>query len=126
MNLNIPPIAVDGDTLQHVFGGIIIGVAIFLYVHARNASKNKESKFSFEDLFMDISGKTSIDKVGQFIALIVSTWAFVYYTLAYKLSDWFFWGYMGIWAAAKAGNKWLDIKREMTPSTSSTKDKDLP
>jgi len=106
---------IDGEFLQHLFGGIILGFFIFGYIHAKEANKNKDSKFSFEDLFLDLQGKTSLDKIGQFIALIVSTWAFVYYALAYKLSDWFFWGYMGIWAAAKAGNKWMDIQRELTP-----------
>jgi hypothetical protein len=103
--------SIDGTILQLVFGGFIFLFLLLLYGHARISDKSKASKFSFEDIFIDSTGKTSIDKIGQFLALIVSTWAFIYYTMAYKLTEWIFWGYMVTWAAAKATNKWLEIKK---------------
>lgn len=90
---------------------VILACAVLLgVVLAWRASRNSQSRFNFEDLLLDRTGKTSLYKVGQFCSLVVSTWGFVYLTLAYKLTEFYFGLYMAVWTGANVASKWLDAK----------------
>lgn len=58
------------------------------------------------------SQEPSLGRQGQYIALLVSTWALVYETIDGKLTEWFFTTYMLAWAGAQFGSLWLKIKAE--------------
>lgn len=94
------------DLLGGVYG---LFTLLALWI-AWRASKSTNSKFNFEDLLLDSSGRTSLHKIGQFVALATSTWGFVYLTLAFKLTEFYFGLYMAAWAGANAVNKYLDQK----------------
>lgn len=98
----------DFDLLGLVFGLFTLLALWFAW----RASHSTNSKFNFEDLLLDSSGRTSLHKLGQFIALVTSTWGFVYLTLAYKLTEFYFGLYMAAWAGANAANKWLDQREK--------------
>lgn len=82
-----------------------VAVAVWL---AWSTTRNRERRFNFEDLLLDRNGKTSLYKLGQFISLVLSSWGFIYLTLAYKLTEFYFGLYMGAWASASLASKWLD------------------
>lgn len=84
---------------------------------AWRATRNQGSRFNFEDILLDSrTGRTSLSKVGQFIALSVSSWGFVFLTLAGKLSEWYFTTYMLAWAGANVASKWIN-NQQKGPST---------
>ena len=58
----------------------------------------------------DVSGKPSIHKIGQGLALLVSTWGFVKLVLAGTLTETYFTIYMGVWAGSTALNQYLSNK----------------
>lgn len=75
----------------------------------------KEDEFDVRDLLRDSkTGKLSLNSVSQFIALVVSTWGFVYVTLNDRLSDWFFWGYMAVWTSAAVAEKFINKSKDST------------
>lgn len=61
----------------------------------------------------------SVNRVGQFTALVTSTWAFVAIVLRGQLSEWFFTAYMLAWAAAQFGSVWLKSKGMKPPEGTS-------
>lgn len=56
------------------------------------------------------TGKVSLFKTGQLLALLVSTWGFVVLTRADKLTEWYFAGYMLAWAGANVAKIAIDAK----------------
>lgn len=62
----------------------------------------------------DNTGKPSIHKIGQGLALLVSTWGFVKLVLSGTLTEAYFTIYMGVWAGSTALNQYLSNK---LPST---------
>lgn len=93
--------------------GLVLALLVLLAgILGWKATHSSKSRFNFEDLLLDEQGRTSLYKCGQFTALVVSTWGFVYLTLAYKLSEAYFGLYMATWAGANVVNKWVEQKRE--------------
>lgn len=93
------------ETLMPI--ALVAGLCIFGAMLWRwNTEPN--NNFNLLD-FICKDGRASISKTGQFAALCVSTWGFVYLTLAGKLSESYFSLYIATWAAAKAVDKGLDI-----------------
>lgn len=81
----------------------------------------KKDKFDLRYLIIDdTSKKPSIHKLGQALALLVSTWGFVYLIEHDKFSEGYLTIYMGVWAGSTAMNKWLDSKAQPTSSSTST------
>jgi hypothetical protein len=58
----------------------------------------------------DTTKQPSIHKIGQCLALSVSTWGFVVLTTKGLLTEFYFTGYMTIWAGAVAIDKLLTRK----------------
>lgn len=75
---------------------------------AWRASRNAENKFSFDEMFVDPAGKSSMGRFGQFIALATTTWGFVYQTLHNGLSETYFIGYCSVWAGAAVASKFSE------------------
>jgi cation transport ATPase len=77
---------------------MLIFVVLALHFHKDNSS------FDLRHAYCDTkTGKFSIAKVGQVVALIMSSWAFAKLVETDKLSEWFFTAYMGIWVLAYLG-----------------------
>lgn len=55
-------------------------------------------QFDLADLLIGDNGKVSLKKFGQVSALAVSTWAFVVLVQQGKLTEFYFIGYMTVWA----------------------------
>lgn len=64
--------------------------------------------------------KPSLGRIGQFTALVVSTWAMVELVLDDKLTEWFFTGYMLTWAGAQAASLALKIRGQAGTTETST------
>lgn len=65
---------------------------------------------SFRFLLDKDTTEPSLGRVGQFVALMVSTWGFIALTVADTLSEWYVTAYMLVWAGAQAASLALKIK----------------
>lgn len=100
------------EITKPVFGLIMMLLVILAGIMAFKATRNVKSKFSLTEAFLNPKGKTSLSRIGQFSALAVSTWAFVFLTVDGKLTDWYFTSYMLAWVGNGIGHKWLDKPKE--------------
>lgn len=73
---------------------IILLVFIMLYRWQTNTS----NKFDLTDALVGEDGKFSIFRAGQTTALIISSWAFIILVQQGKLTEFYFYGYMGVWS----------------------------
>ena len=71
---------------------IVIGVIIYKWHTSVN------NHFDLSHALMGEDNKVSLYKIGQATALVVSTWAFVTLVQRDKLTEYYFYGYMGIWS----------------------------
>jgi len=65
---------------------------------------------AFRFLLDKDTSEPSLGRVGQFVALLVSTWGFVALTVEGKLTEWYVTAYMLVWAGAQAASLALKIK----------------
>ena len=91
----------------------VFAIAVFVYWHV-----DKTTRFDIRDLLVDKkTGRLSLYKIGQFFALVVSTWVLVRETNSDRLTEWLFIAYMVAWSGANLANKYLDKKKnDTTPS----------
>ncbi len=92
------------------------GFALILYLWQRY-----DDAFDLRHLIVDTAtGRVSLFKLGQFIALIVSTWALVHETRRGFLTEWLFAMYMISWAGANIANKVTEKYKSLKPPKEST------
>lgn len=105
------------EIAKPVFGLIMLLLVILAGIMSFKATRSVKSRFSLDEAFLDRNGKTSFARIGQFVALAVSTWGFVFLTLEGKMSEWYMTMYMGAWVLNGIGHKglekWLDKPKEM-------------
>jgi len=74
------------------------------------------SSFDLQDLLTDSkTGKASLQKTGQLVAMLVSTWVLIHETRAARLTEWLFMAYMLAWAGANLAGKWLETRKPKEP-----------
>ena len=93
--------SIDGMAVALVCAVLMAGWSAY------RATTSQSNSFHFYDFFME-NGVASFSRGAAFVALALSSWGFVYQTLHGALSEWYYTPYMGIWAAAQVGSKWLD------------------
>lgn len=93
------------EIMYLILFGFVIGALVILYSYNKNANNT----IDIMDL-ITIDGKLSNSKLSKFIALLVSSWAFVYLVIDKNLSEWYFVGYMTAWITNGLISKTLDIK----------------
>lgn len=54
--------------------------------------------------------RVSLHRLGQFVALAVSTMVLWYEMMHARLTEWLFMGYMAAWAGAALAKRWIDTK----------------
>jgi hypothetical protein len=70
-----------------------------------------DKRFDLREVLIDGgSGRVSLYKVGQFTALLVSTWILMFETEAGRMNEWLFTMYMFAWAGANSLNKYIEHK----------------
>jgi hypothetical protein len=74
---------------------VLLGTFLVLLIKWHNDPNNK---FSLIDLIADENGKASLFRIGQAAALVVSSWAFITMVQRDKLTEFYFYGYMGVWS----------------------------
>ena len=89
--------------------GIMLAVALVRLQHGAN-------KFDFKDILLNPdTGRASPDRFFLFGAFCASTWAFIVLVDKNGLQEWFFNGYIALWAGSRLVYKWLDDKNKPLP-----------
>lgn len=87
-----------------LLGGFFGFLFLMVYWHA-----DKNTHFDIRDLLIDSKTKElSLYKVGQLVALIISTWVLVHETRAGRLSEYLYAGYMIAWSGTNLIKKYLE------------------
>jgi hypothetical protein len=94
----------DFDTIT-LIAGLLIFISILFFWHV-----SKDTPFDMQNVLVE-NGVFSLSKLGQLIALGISSWVMVYQTRHGQMSEWLFTGYMLAWAGANFASKWLDRKK---------------
>ena len=82
--------------------GILAAIGVLIYAQYR------KDDFDLRALVVDpVTKQPSIHQLGQFTALIVSSWGFVVLVLHNALSETYFTTYMAVWAAANSLDRYL-------------------
>jgi hypothetical protein len=68
----------------------------------RTLGMPKDTPIDFAHLLVDVSGKTSLRKCGEALALLASTWIVLWMASLKTLTETIFLGYVLIWAARSA------------------------
>lgn len=90
---------------------IVLSISCWILIFLLIKAQQSPISFELRDLLRSqVTGKVSLAKFGQFIALLVSTWGFIALTLNDKLTEWYFTSYMAVWAAAEGLRKWKETK----------------
>lgn len=96
---------------------VTMTAAIFLLIYMQCKKDALDLRWLILD---DTNGRPSIHKIGQGLALIVSTWGFIYQITHDKFNDNYLLIYMGVWAGSTALNQFLVSKAGGITSTSTT------
>ena len=93
--------------LEIVLGSVLLVVTLALVV----VTRDPRNPVSLLHLVTDArSGRMSLGRVGQLAALIVSSWAFVWLTIAGTLTEWYYGTYMIAWAGARLADQALKAR----------------
>lgn len=86
---------------------LIIIALIWILIRLQRGKKGR-GKVDLRWMILDERTKhPSLHKFGQLVALLISSWAFIYETLHGHLTDGFMLAYMGAWTAAVAANQYI-------------------
>lgn len=97
------------STTQWDFPAVVAGIfgAWILVVLVR--WHTEDSRFDLRHILIDGgTNRVSLHKLGQFVALIVSTIVLWYEMLHARLTEWLFAGYMFTWTGALLAKRWID------------------
>lgn len=93
---------------------LLVGFFIVFGVVFWNASKNPKSSIDWEDLLVDSNTKkVSLDKLGQFWGIAISSWMMIYLTqmtAAYSVLPMLFPAYLAYLAGVYTFGRWLKSK----------------
>lgn len=97
---------------------LIFGITVFMVFLIR--WHMSDDQFDIRSVITD-KNKFSLNKFGQLVALLVSTWIILYQTRKGLLTEWIFSGYMIAWSGANLVNKYIDKSSPTgTPPNSTT------
>ncbi len=95
------------------FDSIILFCTVVITITAVKWHLDPKFNFNLQDLLIDHgTKKLSLHKIGQFFALMVSTWILIHETKLGRLTEFLFTGYMAIWSGSNLMSKYLDNKKQ--------------
>jgi len=94
-----------------VFGLVLALLFWLLFSLASKVSKDTQTKFCFEDWFLDPhTQKASLGQAAFFLTVIVLTWGFVFLVVTKALTEWYLMAYGSIGTTAYLGSKVMSLK----------------
>ena len=87
---------------------LVMAICAALVLHGW---QKNHPEFDLADLVTGDNGKVSLAKFGQVSALLVSTWGFVVLIQQGKLTEYYFIGYMAVWAGYRLAQTAIEAKK---------------
>jgi hypothetical protein len=84
---------------RHVMFAILACVVLGIMWSLERRSRSSSSKFHFDDLLLDETGKTSKAACVMFGSFVVTTWCIIYLAMNEKLTEGYFGAYLTAWVA---------------------------
>jgi hypothetical protein len=97
---------------MHVIMGLVV---IVFSLIMWNIQRDQTNRVDIKDLVCT-EGELDEKKFMRFTAFVVSTWGFVYLIVDQQFSEWYFTGYMAMWAGNALLDKWISLKEPKTPA----------
>ena len=92
---------------------VILLLGLLLLLAALLYAQRKGDNFDLRWVLVDTTTeKVSLMKLGQFVALCVSTWVLIHEVRAGRLTEWLFFGYIATFSGANLANKFIDRYKE--------------
>jgi uncharacterized iron-regulated membrane protein len=85
-----------------LFALVMVLVGVMIYLQTRN------DPLDLRWLILDANRKPALGKIGQVVALIISTWAFALFTIKGTLTEFYFISYMVAWSGSAALEQYLN------------------
>jgi multisubunit Na+/H+ antiporter MnhB subunit len=110
--------------VPYLIDAYLIGITIIVAIMIYKWHMNDSNSFNLSDALKDsVSGKASLFRIGQAVALVSSTWGLVALIQRGTLTELYFTTYMGIWSGANVinnifGKKTTEVAKD--DSTSKT------
>jgi multisubunit Na+/H+ antiporter MnhB subunit len=97
----ITSITMGNNQMNWILGAIAVALAISFY-----KAQKANNFFDLKEMFTDPDTKlTSLTRFGTFVALVVSSWGFVYLVTSNSLTEMYFTIYMSIWTGTNLISK---------------------
>src|ERR1019366_6885394 len=104
-------------TKLELMGVLLCLLVSLLYLMSHRASKNPANPFNLGEAFVDATGKTSMARLSVFVALIISSWAFVALVVTESLTESFFTAYLAGFVLNGIGSKFADKRKPQDANT---------
>ncbi len=88
-----------------LFGALTFIIVVLIYIQTRKDSL--DLRWLILD---DVTQRPSLNKIGQGLALIVSTWGFLVLVERNLLTEFYFTGYMAVWAGSTVLSQYVASK----------------
>jgi len=91
---------------------VIMGLVVIVFgLIMWNIQRDCTNRVDIKDLVCS-DGQLDEKKFMRFTAFVVSTWGFVYLIVDQRFSEWYFTGYMAMWAGNALLDKWLTGRQQ--------------
>lgn len=70
----------------------------------------KKDGFDLRSIVLNDEGKVSLHKLGQLVALLISSWGFIYVVMHNALTEWFFFMYMVVWSGSTSLDNYIKLR----------------
>jgi hypothetical protein len=117
------PMTVASGTIGQIMKGIenipimelMLFVTLTVVIILLALMQMKRDKYDLRSLITnDTTKRPSLQKLGQAIAMLVSTWGFIVLIERNLLTEWYYALYMAVWSGNTALHKYLDNKEKQT------------
>lgn len=102
---------------SHGMNIILVLAALLFVLIMWNVQRDQTNRVDIKDLVCT-NGELDEKKFMRFTAFLVSTWGFVYLIVDQRFSEWYFTGYMAMWAGNALLDKWISNKQPTDSSRS--------
>jgi hypothetical protein len=94
------------DTIILITGILLVLITLVVW-------HTDKSRFDLKEIILDTeTNRVSLYKIGQVLALVISTWVLINETRAGRLNEFLFTMYMVSWAGANSLNKYITNKNK--------------
>lgn len=99
-----------------ILSDIVLVLGALSFVATLFVWHKKDDAFDLRHILVDSkTQRVSLFKIGQLIALLVSTWALIHETRTHGLTEWLFLAYIATWSGINVANRAIEKQQTKPP-----------